>query len=279
MFDSSTLETPPIRQGLTDTCIPVSYCVCTGALEVADDPAWSGITTNGRSRVRTLKLIGSKQLHPILLSALEKFNDRELDRLLKLLEVLIVRYQLVGGKRTGRLEISCAALTRKIWVEEVTNATEAAAALRDIMPSDEEFRTVFELKQESNNTKAVYLLRMLEHEAQRTKTPTGVELTPDATLTLEHILPRSPSSEWDQELTVDPDLAEDFTYRLGNLCLLTSVNRSLGNKAYSIKKLTYAESRLVLTNSLNSISNWNRQEIVRRQKMMAVLAVTVWRFQ
>jgi hypothetical protein len=80
------------------------------ALEVADDPLWADFSDSGRGHIRALKVLGGAQTHPVLLSALAKWEAREVERLLKLLKVIIVRYQLIGGGRTGRLEISCAGL-------------------------------------------------------------------------------------------------------------------------------------------------------------------------
>lgn len=54
------------------------------ALEVADDPLWSQFSVKSRERVRNLKLLGSQQVHSVLLSALEKFSDKEVERLLHL---------------------------------------------------------------------------------------------------------------------------------------------------------------------------------------------------
>jgi hypothetical protein len=83
-------------------------------LEVADDPLWAEYSEKARERVKNLKLLSAQQVHPVLLSALGKFRNGELERLLYLLEVLIVRYQLVGGGRTDRLEIACARLAHRI---------------------------------------------------------------------------------------------------------------------------------------------------------------------
>ena len=169
------------------------------ALEVADDPLWSGYSEEAKERVRNLKLLGGQQVHPVLLSALERFSQGEVERLLRLLEILIVRYQLVGGGRTGRLEISCARLAHRIFERKCTNTTEAASLLKDIFPNDDQFREDFRTKEEKNSRKARYLLAALEHQA-RVAERGGVaaaELEPSGTLTLEHIFPKSPGEDWE----------------------------------------------------------------------------------
>jgi hypothetical protein len=251
------------------------------AFEVADDQLWSRYSEKARERVRNLKLLGAQQAHPVLLSALDKFSVRELERLLHLLEILIVRYQLVGGRRTGRLETASARLAYQIFKEECTTASQAAALVKDIFPNDDEFREDFRTKQETNNQKARYLLMSLEIQARRRANmgTAAAEFDPSKiSLTVEHIFPKSPGEDWRDLQNQDPEFADDYTYRLGNLCLLTDVNRALGNKAFDRKKETFAKSGLLLTRSASEFAQWDRIAVENRQERMARLAVTFWRF-
>ncbi|MCG5531608.1 DUF262 domain-containing HNH endonuclease family protein [Halorhodospira halochloris] len=251
------------------------------ALELADDPVWQDYSEQVRESISTLKLLGAKQVHPIILSAVDKFNSRELERLLWLLEVLIVRYQLIGGGRTGRLEMSCAALAVKVWNGDVTSAKAASDELSDIMPNDNEFQEAFRYKEERNSRKASFVLSKLEKQARSTRKDdvAGGELKPSGSITLEHILPKNPGADWSSETESDPDLVEDNLYRYGNLCLLSNVNRKIGNKGFQEKKATFARSEILLTNMVSEYNQWTRQEIDLRQAHLAKLARTVWSFQ
>lgn len=250
------------------------------ALELADDPIWAGYSTQAKERVRTLRLLGARQTRPILLSALEKFNVREMERLLHLLEVLIVRYQLIGGGRTGRLEISSARVAHEIYTDASRSANQARNRLRDILPNDEEFRAAFLNKQERNNKKVKYLLSELEIQAARAQgqASLGDELGPLATLTVEHIFPKSPRGEWADLQEADPTLVEEGIFKIGNMCLLTEVNRRLGNSEFENKKETFGASRLLLTNMLAANDEWNREAIEARQAVLADYATAYWRF-
>jgi hypothetical protein len=199
------------------------------ALEIADDPIWEGVTEKARNSVRALKVLGAQQVHPVLLSGLAKLPEIELSRLLWLLETLIVRYQLIGGGRTGRLEIACANLARQVYEGKTTSATSARESLKDIYPSDSEFQDAFRTKQETNSRKIIYLFRNLEIQAMRaaTRKEGGSEHEPKTGLTVEHILPKKAGAHWAAELGDDPALHDECVHRLGNMCLLTSVNRSL----------------------------------------------------
>jgi hypothetical protein len=191
----------------------------------------------------------------------------------------VVRYLHIGGENTGRFETSCAILARKIYAQEVKTATAAFHELAAVYPSDPEFRQAFHSKEEENNQKAQYYLRRLEVEAQRVASGAMPGELEPGTLTVEHVLPKNPGPEWDAITTADPDLADDCTFRLGNMCLLTEVNRQLGRQPFSEKAKTFANSRLLMTKEIATSTQWRRTEIEARQSKMASLAVTVWRFQ
>jgi uncharacterized protein DUF1524 len=96
--------------------------------------------------------------------------------------------------------------------------------------------------------------------------------------TLEHILPRKPGPEWKPVIDADPEIVEESVNRLGNLCLLTDVNRDLGSRGFAHKKETFAKSDLFITKELSQVSEWNRASIIERQARMAKMALTIWRF-
>jgi hypothetical protein len=249
------------------------------ALETADDPVWAPYSAETRGLVRVLKIIGSQQAHPVILAALARFDAAEMERLLRLLEVCIVRYLHIGGGNTGRLETTFAILARRIFDEEITTALAAYAELSNVYPSDPEFRQAFLTKEEENNQKAQYYLRRLEIEARRIAAGAMPGELEPGTLTVEHILPRNPGMEWETVTASDPDLVEDRAFRLGNLCLLTEVNRRLAREAFSEKAKAYAVSELHTTREIASHNEWGRRQIEQRQAKMASAAVAVWRFQ
>jgi hypothetical protein len=104
------------------------------------------------------------------------------------------------------------------------------------------------------------------------------ELEP-GTLTVEHILPRNPGTEWTTLTTRDPDIVDGCAFRLGNLCLLTDVNRTLGRQAFTEKAKVYGASQLLTTQEIGGNTEWGRRQIELRQSKMASMAVNIWRFQ
>jgi hypothetical protein len=102
-----------------------------------------------------------------------------MERLLRLLEVVIVRYQLIGEGRTGALEINCAKLAQEIWTGAVTSANAATTSLNGVLPADDAFRAAFQRKGDISTQKSQYLLRKIEEQERRNDRPeTAGELAP-----------------------------------------------------------------------------------------------------
>ncbi len=248
------------------------------ALTDADDPIWLDQSDQAKRSIRALSVIGATQMHPIILSALGKFDQRELGRLLWLLEVIAVRYQLTARGRSARVESLGARLAKMISEGSVTTATKALPELRELYIPDQQFRSDFATKLERESKKAAYLLRGLEQQARiKAGHPHPREVAPSH-VTIEHILPKSPGEEWAGALSADSDLFPDHLYRLGNLCLLDT-NRALGNKSFAEKKKNFESSDLLLTRHVSEQAKWGRKEIDTRQRFLADLAVKEWRFQ
>lgn len=111
---------------------------------------------------------------------------------------------------------------------------------------------------------------------------------------VEHIFPQNPSAEAAAEFgTVsDPEVVQ----RLGNLVLVEkSINTSLGNRPYSVKRPVYGKSNLLLTRALSErpqvgantridravasiepYAEWNEASVQKRQRALVTLARAVW---
>jgi hypothetical protein len=249
------------------------------ALESSDDVVWAPYSVAARETIGSLKIIGAAQTYPIILAALERFAVPEFERLLRLLEVVLVRYQLIGGERTGRIEIQCAKTAKEIFDGAVKTATQAKDSLKEIYVSDPDFRLAFQAKEERSSPKAHYLLRKLEIEERRLASSDGARVTdPGIGLTIEHILPKSPGPEWEGVVKNDPEIVEDCAYRLGNLCLLGKLNKDAARKSFQKKRVDYGKTDILTTKHVASYAKWTREEIEKRQEAMGKRAAAIWRF-
>jgi hypothetical protein len=132
------------------------------ALDVPGDPTWMPYPASVRDLIRDLDIIGSKQVRPVILAAIKKFPINEMERLLRLLEVVSVRWQLIGEERTGTLEIQSARLAELIWNGTVTTGTAAFQAIQSVYLEDKLFQEKFANKDDVPSQKATYLLRKIE---------------------------------------------------------------------------------------------------------------------
>ena len=137
------------------------------ALDSPSDAVWAPYSKETRTLIASLKLIGSQQAHPVILSGLKRLPVAEMQKLLWLLEVTIVRFLLITGGNTGRFESACAKLAHSIFEGAVKTASTAFNELREVYPADAEFENSFTTKTERTNQKAQYFLRALEKEEQR----------------------------------------------------------------------------------------------------------------
>jgi hypothetical protein len=248
------------------------------ALFSSADPSWHGYSFEARQSVNALSIIGSSQMHPMILAALDKFDRKEVERLLRILEVVAVRYQLVFRGRPGRIESLGGRAAREIWEGKITKASEVFETIDELYISDSDFKNLFQTKTEKESKKARYLLAGIERQSLIRDGQTFKDELIPGNVTLEHIFPKSPDAYWMQQAKNDPKAAEEMTPRIGNMCLLTDVNRALGNKPWDEKATMFAKSRLNTTNRLTQYPKWGRTEIDDRQKHMAELANHAWRY-
>jgi hypothetical protein len=246
------------------------------ALDSPTDAVWAPYSKETRGLVASLKLIGSQQAHPVILSGLKRLPVAEVQKLLWLLEVSIVRFLLITGGNTGRFESACAKLAHSIYEGSVKSASAAFNDLKDVYPPDADFESAFALKSERTNQKAQYFLRAIEKEEQRLAKGKMANEWEPSVLTIEHILPKKPGADWKPVITSDPEVVEDCATRLGNMCLLTRINAQLGNRGFAAKKAVFAKSDLLSTKELAAYSVWDRKAIESRQAHIAGLARSIW---
>jgi hypothetical protein len=221
------------------------------ALSSSADAIWANYPDSVRNRISAIDTIGSSQTHPIILAALEKFTRDEMAKLLHLLEVIAVRFQLVGRGRPGRIESLGGRVAREIWEGKITRTVEVRAALEELYIADDDFKQRFRTKVETDGKKARYILTTLERQSLLREGLTYVDELVPGNVTLEHIFPKSPQAFWAQETASDTKLP-GMLHRLGNMCLLPEVNRALGNKAWPEKLEVFKKSRLRTTNTVNA---------------------------
>jgi hypothetical protein len=253
------------------------------ALDSHDSDVWAEHSELTRQYVGTLTLLAGTQVRPIMLSALLKLPPAKMEHLLRWLVILIVRYQTIGGGRTGRLEQQCTSVAPKIYSGELKTPQAIWEELSPIVPKDEEFTNDFKAYAEATASKARYILTQIETVKWKHEHPgKDVEKIPSAdpsVLNLEHILPEHPSNEWSKIISADKKIITECLHNIGNLCLtIARANRKLGSSSFSKKaQALYETSDLATTRDLAlKYSEWNRNSIESRATELSELAVEAW---
>ncbi len=253
------------------------------ALWNPDHPLW--LSEHGEHAAEIRKHIGflrrmkAEQVLIVLLAALQH-NKAHFKDILKLMTTFTFRFTTICGKPPSKLLGIYVDAARAI--RESKNGMSAAqlfeAHLAEAYPDDEEFHRHFATKSIAKNANlARYILAELNDHLNRT--PSVVTQHDPAVTDLEHILPIKFSEFWDEMEKAFPGGPERYRHRLGNMTLINAnLNKDIGNAGFEIKKRAYAEDCLEITCDILEEKIWGAEQIDRRQKWMADLAVKVWRF-
>ena len=146
-------------------------------------------------------------------------------------------------------------------------------------PSNEEFRealTEKDLYLTIRSKGVKYLLYALE---EKSPFPKGLPEYTDETITIEHVMPQTPTERWKGYLSSsDLESYEVYLHRLGNLAL-TNYNSEMSNKSFDEKKEIYKGSKFYYTTKLSDVSKWSSAVISKRGGELADAALKVWNYQ
>ncbi len=244
------------------------------ALLNPDDEFWKG--DQDYLAIKTdllfLRLFNIRQ--PVSLLYAAHLNTRNsFAKILHWIALFSLRYNVICREPPSEQE----RLYNKISVL-LSNSTEGTSQLlhkikkeiERLCPMDEEFKQNFTNKTmptEQSNKKARYLLARLAEQG-------GANAIDETRLTVEHILPAHPESEWIDDFGDNWQL---FTQRIGNMALVTkNQNERLGQQAFADKKQILCASEYAI-NDVADYETWDSQSVESRQNRLADIAVQLWR--
>jgi len=235
---------------------------------------WQKYGPSANQHMNTLNLLQMIQIRPLVLSVLDRFSVSEAQRTLRLMVSWAVRFLITGGLGGGTLETHYSLRAKEIRDHTIKTAKQLSIKLKDIVPSDAQFKSAFATASVSKNYLARYYLRALEKQEGGKADPELVPNDNTDVVNLEHILPLNPSAAWNYISAEDIDAN---VKRIGNLTLLkTRINTDAGNDSFAYKKQFYQKSQIKLTSSLTKYPSWNVSDITKRQAELAELAVKTW---
>lgn len=230
--------------------------------------------------IRTLEL---NVAYPFLLEVYYDYEHQKLSRedfvaILQLIESYIFR-RLICGIPTQGLNRVFALLAKEIDKEHYRESIQAIFLQRSSsgrFPRDEEFRPAFMVKDIYNFRNRGYLFGKLENHKR-------LALLNVSNYTVEHIMPRNKnlSLEWQQELGSNwQEVQARYLHTIGNLTLTVhNHNAEMSDRPFREKRQVsfgLTQSGLQLNASLEGLEHWNEQEIEKRAKILAEVAIQIW---
>jgi len=248
-----------------------------GALDNPQSSVWNYFDSSFKNDISLLSLFKVSQCYSVLIAAKESLSDELFAKVLRMLVIFSLRYNIICGFNPNKLESAYSKTARYIREQKPKSIKVIFEQLKDFYPSNADFEKLFADKTiTTSNTKlARYILSEINSHYMGSKelvaNPNGTELN------LEHILPQKPSESWLVEFS-KTDYGQ-YIDRLGNMTLLaSSVNRKVGNNSFQEKcEAAFTHSNLEITKEILNYQVWRPKQIEERQKKMAKAACQIWR--
>ncbi len=242
------------------------------ALFNPEHATWNHYGETTRGHIRTILELQVEQIRSLMFAVLQHFDVEEAKKAFRLFVAWSVRFLISGGGRGGLLDRHYGLRAQEVTAGTITTAKQLVKAMADVVPPDGTFQTAFAEARVSQAHLARYYLRALERQAKGDPEPEHIP-NQEEVVNLEHVLPQTPSDGW----TIDPDMAEAYYKRLGNMVLLKAKkNVAIGNKPFNEKRPELQASGYILTKQVGDEEAWGVSQIAKRQKRLADLAVKTW---
>jgi hypothetical protein len=243
------------------------------ALLDPDHEYWAGLSAETGHAASILLSFGLEQNRPLLMAAMEVFDEAELGRLLESLVSWTVRGLIVGGLGAGTTEASYSNAAQQIRRGSLSNTAEVLEAIRQVVPEDAEFSATFETTAVYRIKTGAYLLLAIERYMGGNERPAFPTPSERAEYLAEALLPRNADpADWPgwtiQEISA-------FSRRLGNFALIQAGQR-LSGRAWPDRRALLNASGLATNAKPADAERWRPALVVERQREFAERAPRIW---
>ncbi len=242
------------------------------ALSNYADSFWEG-NREIKKRINEITLFKEKQAYPLLIASYNNLSIEDFEKVLRFVSIITFRYTIIAKLHTNLKEDVYNKAAVNISKNKIQSIQEIANSLKQLYPSDADFKNDFATK--SISTKrgkrlVRYILFCLENHISQTDF--DFEDNPG---TIEHILPENGNENYLNEFP--QSIHESLVYRLGNYTILEEdKNRECSSIGFVEKKTIYHTSQYNLTKQINS-NEWTPRSIDLRQDRLASQATSIWR--
>ncbi len=221
-------------------------------------------------------------IYPLLLELYSDYSDGVLSKadfspIIALIEGYICR-RVVCGLGTNGLNKIFASFTKKInkdqYLESIKANFLSLETTKGKFPKDSEFKNLFITIDFYNLKENEYFLERLEKFD--TEEPVNTQ-----GCTIEHIMPRTLTEEWERDLGGNFQAIHDkYLHTIGNLTL-TGYNQDYSNNSFQKKRdmeKGFKQSPLRLNQSLKDLESFGEKEIEKRANDLADWALKIWTY-
>lgn len=229
-----------------------------------------------QKHVAELVMFNIRQPSALLLAARRMLNDSDFTRILRACAIVSLRYNVIGNLAANEQERVYNSVAVKIARQQLSGAGDTIRALREVYPSDDQFRSAFSEKQiRTTSARNRQVARYILFEIEKHAANQAFDYRSDK-YTIEHILPEHPDEGWD---AFNDEQVDRCVYRIGNLTPLeAAANRDVGNKPYEEKRRVYGQSGFEITRRVACDHlEWTPERIASRQQWLAGQATAIWR--
>ncbi len=245
--------------------------------------------------VKRLNLLDMTVAIPFLMSFISqhyesKWNQSELERVLSTIETYIFRRQMCDYP-TNALNKIFATLHRQIMKIKEKDTSQYSdifiyilenKTLSGSFPNDRDFIQGFTTKNiyAMRPKNRMYLFERLENNTSKEVNDIWNYME-NGSLTIEHIMPQTLSSNWKDSLGSDYErIHEQWLHTIANLTL-TGYNSDYSNRSFLEKKTIpngFNESGLRLNQYIKKFDKWTEDELLKRQNHLTELAKIIWQY-
>jgi len=249
--------------------------VCYRALNDPEDEYWLDFP-GATAQVRALVLFGVSQYKPLALAACRKLDAEAAVKVLRDCVTLSFRFNVISRLGTHELEKRFNEAALALDTDTVTTASGVRGLLAPVYVDDDQFRADFEVFRQATSSKGKKIIRYILCELEHRHSGHDADWS-TTNATIEHVLPESLDDLWATDFSEEEHAR--YADRLGNYALLEyGKNKGIGQKPFCEKAVVLATSQYGLTKELAASNEWTSPIINDRQKRLARLATTVWRF-
>lgn len=227
---------------------------------------------------KLIKGIDAQSALPLLLSCMARFSLTEVASIAQFLLVFIVRWMILTGRDTARMETLLFSLARDVRTGEISGKTvsvsEVKNSLRGVSPDDTEVTAAIS-RMVLPADSAEYVVRCISNSME---TKTKEKTTGDES-NLEHIYPQNPDDgAWGGE--DNQAILEPYTWHIGNLTMLGErLNTKAKNSEYEAKREKYKASELKMPQLIaEKYDKWDAPSIEDRAKSLLPNILKIWNF-